>query len=217
MMKYNDEHNFLIPSGVRPIKAAIFSAHPDDETIWMGGTVLSRSDWNWKIFIATHKENDERGIELQKAVYEYKIQSDNLQIEYEFINIMVDTQNENQIDISEVTQKLNKISIDNFDVIFTHNIDGEYGHINHKILGNYFKKKSKDGLNIWHFLCPGIQNPRKKEVGKYIETTFLNPTILAKKTAIFQCAYTSQHFLWTGFADFMRHQFCSGVEIFTQY
>ena len=217
MGKFNEGHNFLISKDKKPVKAAIFTAHPDDETIWMGGTILSKSDWIWRIFIATHNAKDERGIELQKAIYEYKVQSRIQQLDFEFIDIMEDTQEENHINIAEVTDKLNKTKLDNFDVIFTHNIDGEYNHINHKILGEYFKNKSKDGLNIWHFLCPAIQNPRKKEVGEYIESIFLNPTILAKKTSVFQCAYPSQHFLWTNFEDFMRFQFCSGVETFTRY
>jgi hypothetical protein len=217
MAKCNETHNFLIPKDKKPIKGAIFTAHPDDETIWMGGTILSRNDWIWKIFIATHNMNDERGIEFQKAINEYKVQSGIQQLSYDFIEIMEDTQEENNIVISKVKDKLNEIEFDGFDVIFTHNIDGEYNHINHKILGEYFKNKRKDGLNIWHFFCPAIQNPKKKQVGEYIESIFLNPAITAKKTSVFQCGYTSQHFLWTNFGDFMRFQFCSGVEMFTRY
>ena len=217
MGKCNEGDNFLISKDKRPIRAAIFTAHPDDETIWMGGTILSRNDWIWKIFIATHNTNDERGIEFQKAIYEYKAQSGIQQLSFEFIEIMEDTQEENNIEIDNVTNKLNTINLDDYNVIFTHNVDGEYNHINHKVLGEYFKNKRKDNLNIWHFLCPAIQNPRKKEVGEHIESIFLNPTILAKKTSVFQCAYTSQHLLWTDFGDFMRFQFCSGVEMFTRY
>ncbi len=33
------------------IKAAVLVAHPDDETLWAGGTILSHPDWEW--FIAT--------------------------------------------------------------------------------------------------------------------------------------------------------------------
>ena len=105
--------------------------------------------------------NDERGIEFQKAINEYKVQSGIQQLSYEFIEIMEDTQEKNNIEISKVNDKLNKIRLDGFDVIFTHNIDGEYNHFNHKALGEYFKNKRKDGLNIWHFFCPAIQNPRK--------------------------------------------------------
>jgi hypothetical protein len=217
MVKANEAHDFLIASKNKVIKAAIFTAHPDDETIWMGGTILLRKDWKWRIFVATHSAEDERGIELQKAVNEYKIQSGNQQIDYNFIDVMQDTQEEDRIIIDSVTNKLNNIELSDFDIIFTHNVDGEYDHINHKILGTYFKNKRKDGLNIWHFFCPAIQNPRKKEVGEHIESIFLNPTIMAKKISVFQCAYTSQHSLWTNFGDFMRFQFCSGVEVFTRY
>lgn len=217
MGKYNDGDYFLISKTKKPIRAAVFSAHPDDETIWMGGTILSRNDWIWKIFIATHNENDERGIEFKCAINEYKVKYEIHQLSFEFIEIMEDTQDENRIKIVETNEKLKKIKLDDFDVIFTHNIDGEYNHFNHKILGEYFKNKREDNLNIWHFFCPAIQHPRKKEAGEYIESIFLNPAILTKKTSIFQCAYTSQHFLWTSFEDFMRFQFHSGVEMFTRF
>lgn len=217
MWKYNEENNFLIPGDTRTVNAAIVTAHPDDETVWMGGTILLKAHWKWKIFIATHQENDERGIELQKAIYKYKSLAKNIQLDFEFIQIMKDTQIEDQLNINTTKKKLNSIDFGCYDVLFTHNTDGEYGHPNHKILGEYFKERNSQGLNSWHFLCPAIQNPRKKEVGKYIETIFLDPEMLAKKTSVFQCAYTSQHFLWTGFGDFMRYQFCSGVETFTHY
>ena len=34
-----------------PKTVAVIVAHPDDETLWAGGTILSQPAWNW--FIAT--------------------------------------------------------------------------------------------------------------------------------------------------------------------
>lgn len=217
MIKFNEQGNFLVSKDKTQIKAAIFTAHPDDETIWMGGTILSKCDWSWKIFIATHNVNDPRGREFQKAVQEYRKQINIQKLDFEFIEIMEDTQDQNSIERQDVYNKLNCINLNDYDIIFTHNVDGEYNHINHTILGEYFKDERKNELNIWHFLCPAIQNPRKKHIGEYVESIFLNQAVLARKLFIFQCAYRSQHYLWINFGDFMRFQFCSGLEIFTRY
>lgn len=217
MAKFNEQNNFLVSKAKTQIRAAIFTAHPDDETVWMGGTILSKNNWNWKIFIATHKAQDDRGREFTRAIEEYRVCVRNL--DFEFIQIMEDSQDENKIckDKDRYDNELNKISLNDYDVIFTHNIDGEYNHCNHKILGEYFKDRRKNGFNVWHFVCPAIQYPRKKGIGEYIESIFLNEAVLCKKSLIFQCAYPSQHYYWTAFGDFMRFQFCSGVEIFTRY
>jgi hypothetical protein len=197
-----------------------FVAHPDDETIWMGGTILSRCEWNWKIFVSSYKIDDQRGREFQKAIELYRIYNKKY-LDFEFIGVFDDTIKEENIDIGAVNQLINNklecFKLSEFDVIFTHNIDGEYNKIHHKILGNYFKNFRRDGLNIWHFLCPAIQNPREKKIGGYVESVFLNEAVISNKLFVFQCAYNSQQYYWTGFSDFMRFQFCSGLEMFTRY
>jgi LmbE family N-acetylglucosaminyl deacetylase len=32
-----------------PLRAAVVVAHPDDETLWCGGTILARRDWEWTV------------------------------------------------------------------------------------------------------------------------------------------------------------------------
>jgi hypothetical protein len=182
----------------------------------MGGTILSRCEWNWKIFVATHKINDSRGKEFQKAIEKYK-RIVNQELNYEFIEVMEDTQDVRKIVREDVYNRLNKLNLSGIDVIFTHNVDGEYHHINHKILGEYFRRQQKNGFNIWHFLCFGIRNPKEKIIGEYVETTFLDKEAFENKRSIFEYAYQSQHFLWEGFEDFMRFQFYSGLEMFTRY
>ena len=76
MVRFNEAGNFGICKQEKEIRAAIFTAHPDDETIWMGGTILSKSDWAWKIFIATHTEDDARGVEFKNAICQYKTNAD---------------------------------------------------------------------------------------------------------------------------------------------
>ena len=72
-------------------------------------------------------------------------------------------------------------------------------------------------MNVWHVLCPAIQNPREKQVGELIETIYLTPEELDRKRTLFQNSYPTQQYLWEGFKDFMTFQFHSGVEMFTKY
>ena len=215
MTQFNKTGNFLIPTDKQNIKAVAFIAHPDDETIWMGGTLLAHKEWNWKIFVATHNGSDERGKEFISAIEKYKYQYGVTNLEIEFTEIMHDTQDSSKLNKDEIKHKLDQIDLSSFDIFFTHNIDGEYdGAPNHKILGEYFQSKN---LNIWHFLCPAIQNPREKQVGQYTEIVHLSPTVLKQKYLIFQYSHFSQHYLWTGFEDFMTFEFQSGIEMFTKF
>lgn len=217
MAKFNEADNFGVCKKEGEVKAAVFTAHPDDETVWMGGTILSKSDWTWKIFVATHTGDDARGVEFKNAIDQYKTHSRSKRLDFEFLNIMKDTQDKDAVREPEVMDRLKETSLDGWDVIFTHNIDGEYNHINHRLIAEYFREKRQDGLNIWHFLCPAIKNPREKKVGEYIESIVLDDRARCTKTSIFQQAYVSQDYLWTDSQDFMTFQFHSGVEMFTRY
>ena len=39
-------------------KALVIVAHPDDETIWMGGYILRYTDWDWTV-VSLCRVNDE--------------------------------------------------------------------------------------------------------------------------------------------------------------
>lgn len=211
-MTFNQSVNFMARDRGSKVRAAIVMAHPDDETIWAGGTLLARKDWHWKLYVATHNKDDDRGKEFINAVGKFREQGVSA-LEYEFLEVMPDVQEYEKINKAEVFKKLTALGLSNFSVVFTHNVDGEYGHGNHKILGEFFKEKR---MNVWHILCPAIQNPREKQIGEQIESTYLTPTILKTKRAIFQDSYSTQNYLWNDFTDFMTFQFYSGVEMFTQ-
>lgn len=190
MAQFNKTNNFLVSTISQQTKAAVFVAHPDDETIWMGGTILSHKDWEWKIFMATHNPNDDRGKQFQNAIAKYRDKVNKLS--FEFIEIMPDDQNWDKINSEKALSKLSQIDLNLFDIIFTHNIDGEYKHPNHELLGKYFKEQKK---NIWHFLCPAIQNPKEKQIGEYIESLYLDSGILSFKKEIFQKSYPTEDYL----------------------
>ena len=211
-MKFNQSNNFMVQNDGSPVKAAIVMAHPDDETIWTGGLLLTQKTWHWKVFIATKYDTEDRPNEFKKAIASYQNYGVSSQ-DFEFLDVMPDVQEYDRLNKDEIYQKLNIVDLSAYDVIFTHNMDGEYGHGNHKTLGEYLNGKN---LNTWHVLCPAIQNPREKLVGEYIETVYIKPDELDRKRTIFQNSYPTQQYLWSGFSDFMTFQFYSGVEMFTR-
>jgi len=48
--------------------AAVIVAHPDDETLWAGGTILSHPIWKWFIVSLTRKSDAERAEKFYKAL-----------------------------------------------------------------------------------------------------------------------------------------------------
>ncbi|MFC1538920.1 PIG-L deacetylase family protein [Candidatus Latescibacterota bacterium] len=42
------------------MKAAVIVAHPDDETLWCGGTILLHSEYEWTIIALTRKSDPDR-------------------------------------------------------------------------------------------------------------------------------------------------------------
>lgn len=196
-------------------KAAIVIAHPDDETIWMGGTILRFNNIEWKIFVLTACEG-ERVKNLKEAIEKYK-EFGVKKLSYECVPIMKNEQLIEKLDSVKIENDLDLSSLDlsSYDYIFTHNIDGEYHHCNHLVIGEYFKKSSLK--NVWHFLCPAIQNPREKQIGLYIESVYLNNVIRNRKYIIFHDVYKSEQYLFSACNDFMNFEFCSGIEMFTKY
>ena len=102
-------------------------AHPDDDALWAGGHLMSGS---WLVVCITNGRNETRRDEFNRAMNA----SGNAHIILEY----PDKVNGSRDDWSEVRDGL-KADIDvllnykNWDIIATHNPDGEYGHQHHKM------------------------------------------------------------------------------------
>src|SRR5674476_426209 len=51
---------------------AVIVAHPDDETLWAGGTMLSHPSWNWFIVCLSRKSDKERATKFYDALKIFK-------------------------------------------------------------------------------------------------------------------------------------------------
>ena len=99
-------------------------AHPDDETIWMGGTILKNSDWSWTILSLCRKNDTDRAPKFAKVCKKYNS-----------LGIIADLDDEqlNPLQTRSVVEKIKEYLPDQkYDFIFTHGQNGEYGHVRHK-------------------------------------------------------------------------------------
>lgn len=173
----------------------IIVAHPDDETLWAGGTILSHPEW--KVFIlclcrASDKDRSPRFYNILKILNSEGIMGD-----------LDDDPDQNPLDENEVESTILKlIPSTHFELIITHNINGEYTrHLRHE-------EVNKAVTKLWHIgkikadeLCTfAYEDGNKKYFPKAIEdATFyheLSKDIWLKKYNIITNDYSFKKDSW---------------------
>ena len=120
-----------------PKSVAVIVAHPDDETLWAGGTILSNPSWKCFIVCLCRKSDAERAAKFYKALQFLKSEG--------IMGDLDDEPDQKPLDKKEVERAIMQLlPPTHFDLIISHNPSGEYTrHIRHEDV-------SKAVIKLWH-------------------------------------------------------------------
>ena len=143
---------------MKKIKNLVIVAHPDDETIWMGGTILQNKDYEWEIVCLCRKDDKDRMPKFSKVCKE-------LNADYSISDL--DDEKFDDLSVDEVISKIKAMKKnDEYDYVYTHGENGEYGHIRHldvhKAVNKMIENKELKCKEIFYFSYKG-----KNAVGSF--------------------------------------------------
>ncbi len=202
--------NWKLTNQTNP-NAYIITAHPDDETIFCGGTILSYPSWNWHVICVTMQTQSLRPQEFNHAIDMFR----SLGVA-NITGITLNQHDEGQeLSIEETVswKQLIGESVSTPDIVFTHNSEGEYGHPHHRSIN---KIANELFPNVWEFVCPGATNVAPQPFKSITNVVPLTQDILNRKMEIFNRSYTTQLACWRELSDLMQYEFKTGPELFTQ-
>lgn len=198
------------PTDDSGVNAIVIVAHPDDETIFCGGTILSHPSWNWNIICVTMQQDTPRPQEFKDTMNMYKSLGVNI-ISYETLNKPDYNQDLTEQDFSEWKESINGLVLKP-DIVLTHNVMGEYGHKHHMAVSRAAHELFK---NVWEFVYPGDQGISPQPRKSFVREIALDSTLLSKKKEIYDNCYKTQAYVWQILSDLMKYEFEVGPEIFT--
>jgi len=112
------------------MKAICMVAHPDDCIIFGLGFILAHPEYDWHICYLTYRHNTQRGAEISNFWAHRNISVDFLGFPDNKKDIVLNKLSFNPT----MARNFIRTEIESFDIVLTHNVQGEYGHVHHKFV-----------------------------------------------------------------------------------
>ncbi|MBO0329713.1 PIG-L deacetylase family protein [[Muricauda] lutisoli] len=150
----------------------VIVAHPDDETLWCGGTLLMYPEHHWFIACLCRKNDPDRGPKFKKVLAIYKAEGR--------MGNLDDSAEQRPLSKKVVKKAIEKLlPKQNFHLVLTHSPTGEYTrHLRHEEIGRAVielwseQKISTDEL--WTF---AFEDGYKKYYPQAIKTANIHQTL----------------------------------------
>lgn len=171
--------------------ALLVVAHPDDETIFAGGLILCSRETRWTVVCCINEGDQTRQDEFLCAC-EFLAQKAGNPIEPILLGLV--PKHDGHIEHFALAKALKPYAT-GYDIVLTHNSQGEYGHEHHKLVHRCVIE-SINNPNTWVFISPGSKNVNQEELrsnkpgGNF--ALDLSPEIRRLKIRAFQECHASQ-------------------------
>jgi LmbE family N-acetylglucosaminyl deacetylase len=144
---------------------AVIVAHPDDETLWAGGTILSHPLWSFFVISLCRANDTDRAPKFSNALKMLRAEGS--------MGDMDDGPDQKPLDDNEVDESILKILPQkHFDLIISHNPTGEYTrHLRHEEVSSsvirLWTRGKISGSTLWTF---AYEDGRKQYYPKPVES-----------------------------------------------
>jgi len=153
------------------VTALVVVAHPDDETIWAGGTVLMHPDWQWTVVSLCRATDPDRAPRFLQAVHKLGGTGK--------MGDLDDGPEQSPLPETEVQQLLvSLLPPEHFDLIMTHSPYGEYTrHRRHEETSKAVVSLWKKGLirtsKVWMFAYEDSGKGGRDDLPRAVNTAYL--------------------------------------------
>lgn len=130
-------------------KCAVIVAHPDDETLWSGGTILMHPESKWTVVTLCRKSDPDRAPKFFKALEALNAVG--------AMGDLDDGPDQNPLSNRDVQNTiLELLPVGRFDLVITHGMWGEYTkHLRHEEAGMavfaLLNSERLSARNVWRF------------------------------------------------------------------